>query len=74
MSIYDDLTAGVAELTTEIDSFVQFTDNLFAALQVALANQQPAGAVAAVQAVIDGAKANIEKIKADIVKNTPSAP
>jgi len=73
MSVYDDLTSAVNSLASSIDAYVTFTDNLFAALQAALANQVPADALAAVQAAVNTATAEKTKIDADIAKDTPPA-
>jgi hypothetical protein len=72
--IFAQLTEGVAGLTDAVDAIIQSQDNLFAALQTALANQAPADAVAAVQAVIDVAKAKQAAILADIAKDTVIPP
>ena len=69
--IFAQLTEGVAGLTDAVDAIIQSQDNLFAALQEALANNKlPADAVAAVQAVINVAKTKQDAIVADIAKDT----
>ena len=67
MAVIDDLQAGVAELTSVIDSSIQLMDNLTILLEEALANATP---IEAVQAVIDSIKANKEALAAAVVKNT----
>ena len=74
MSAYTDLADSMAALATAIDGYIAFTDKMFDALQVALANQTPADALAAVQAAVATAQAEKAKIDADIAKDAPPAP
>jgi hypothetical protein len=72
MSVYDDLTAGVAETTTVEASAIQLLDNIAAQLQASIV----AGVAntAAVQAVIGSLQTSREALAADVTKNTPAAP
>ena len=72
MSVYDDLSAGVAETVTVEQSAITLLDNLATSLQTAIADE--ATAASNVQVVINSLKSGSDSLAADIVKNTPSAP
>jgi hypothetical protein len=65
--IIDSLVAGVAELTTVIDSSNQLLDNLAVMLDAAVNSATP---IADVQAIIDTLNAKKVEVSAAVVRNT----